>query len=50
MPQKHGKPVQDLLALLEQDRDAMLLIGKRLFGEPNAPMFGLDLLAYGAIK
>lgn len=28
----------------------MLLMGKRLFGKPNAPMFGLDLLAYGAIK
>ena len=39
-----------MLALLEQDRDAMLLTGKRLFGEPNTPMFGLDLLAYGAIK
>ncbi len=50
MSREQGKPVQDLLALLEQDRDAMLLIGKRLFGEPNAPMFGLDLLAYGAIK
>ena len=35
---------------MEQDRDAMLLTGKRLFGAPNAPMFGLDLLAYGAIK
>lgn len=39
-----------MLALVEQDRDAMLLTGKRLFGAPNAPMFGLDLLAYGAIK
>jgi hypothetical protein len=28
----------------------MLLAGKRVFGKPNAPMFGLDLLAYGAIK
>ncbi len=28
----------------------MLFTGKRLFGEANAPMFGLDLLAYGAIK
>jgi hypothetical protein len=50
MSREHSKRVQELLALLEQDRDAMLLTGKRLFGEPNAPMFGLDLLAYGAIK
>lgn len=50
MVQEHGKRVQDLLALLEQDRDAMLLTGKRLIGKRNAPMFGLDLLAYGAIK
>ncbi|MGV8712712.1 MAG: hypothetical protein ACWA6R_09205 [Nitrosomonas sp.] len=28
----------------------MLLTGKHLFGAPNAPIFGLDLLAYGAIK
>ncbi|MBK9623048.1 MAG: hypothetical protein IPO38_00390 [Rhodocyclaceae bacterium] len=47
---EHGENVQSLLALLEQDRDAMLLTGKRLFGAPKAPMFGLDLLAYGAIK
>lgn len=50
MSREHGENVQSLLALLEQDRDAMLLTGKRLFGSPNAPMFGLDLLAYGAIK
>lgn len=50
MSRKHGVNVQSLLTLLEQDRDVMLLTGKRLFGEPNAPMFGLDLLAYGAIK
>jgi len=50
MSREHGKRVQDLLTLLEQDRDALLLTGKRLFGESNAPMFGLDLLAYGAIK
>lgn len=50
MVREHGKRVQDLLALLEQDRDAVLLTGKRLFGERNAPIFGLDLLAYGAIK
>ena len=28
----------------------MLLVGKRLFSKPGAPIFGLDLLAYGAIK
>lgn len=28
----------------------MLLMGKQLFGEPDASIFGLDLLAYGAIK
>lgn len=50
MSRQQGKPIQDLLALVEQDRDAMLMMGKRLFGEPNAPIFGLDLLAYGAIK
>lgn len=50
MLKEQGKLVQDLLALLEQDMDTMLLNGKRLFGKPNAPMFGLDLLAYGAIK
>lgn len=50
MSREHGKRIQDLLALLEQDRDAMLLTGKRLFGQPNAPIYGLDLLAYGAIK
>ncbi len=50
MSHEHGTRTQELLALLEQDRDAMLFTGKRLFGEFNAPMFGLDLLAYGAIK
>lgn len=50
MSRVHGKRIQNLLALLEQDRDAILLTGRRLFGQPNAPMFGLDLLAYGAIK
>lgn len=50
MSREHGKPIQDLLALLERDRDAMLLRGMRLFGQPSAPMYGLDLLAYGAIK
>ena len=50
MSREHGQNVQVLLALVEQDRDAMLLTGKRLFGAPNAPMFGLDLLAYAAIK
>lgn len=50
MSQEHSKHVRELLALLEQDRDSMLLAGQRLFGEPNAPIFGLDLLAYGAIK
>lgn len=50
MSREHGKNIQILLALVEQDRDAMVLTGKRLFGAPKAPMFGLDLLAYGAIK
>lgn len=50
MSREHGKNIQILLDLVEQDRDAMVLTGKRLFGAPNAPMFGLDLLAYGAIK
>lgn len=48
--QEHGKNIQSRLNQLEQDRDAMLLTGMRLFGEPNIPIFGLDLLAYGAIK
>jgi len=50
MSHEHGTRIQELLALLEHDRDAMLFTGKCLFGETNAPMFGLDLLAYGAIK
>ena len=50
MSQEHGRHTKELLALLEQDRDAMLLVGKRLFSKPGAPIFGLDLLAYGAIK
>lgn len=50
MSGEHGKPVQDLLVLLEQDHAAMLRTGKRLFGANNASMYGLDLLAFGAIK
>lgn len=50
MLQEHGKKVQSLLAQVEADRSDMLNTGKRLFGTPNSPMFGLDLLAYGAIK
>ncbi|OIQ83024.1 hypothetical protein GALL_351710 [mine drainage metagenome] len=47
---EHGPAILKLLALVEGDIDAMLDLGKRLFGEPNAEMYPLDLLAFGAIK
>ncbi len=47
---EHGKNIRDRLDQLEKDRDAMLRTGMCLFGESNMPIFGLDLLAYGAIK
>lgn len=50
MHPEHGETVRKLLTLVEGDKDAMLSLGKQLFGEVNAPMFPLDLLAYGAIK
>ena len=50
MHQEHSQAVKKLLILVEGDKNAMLAMGKRLFGEPNAPMFPLDLLAYAAIK
>lgn len=50
MSVQHSKSVHELLDLLQQDQNSMLLMAQNLFGEPGAPMFGLDILAYGAIK
>lgn len=47
---EHGPAVIEQIALVETDIGAMLKLGKRLFGEANAPIFPLDFLAYGAIK
>jgi hypothetical protein len=47
---EHGPAVIEQIALVEKDIGAMLKVGKRLFGEGDAPIFPLDFLAYGAIK
>jgi hypothetical protein len=47
---EHGPAVVEQIALVERDIGAMLKLGKRLFGEPDAPIYPLDFLAYGAIK
>ena len=46
----HTDRVISLLAQVSDDRDAMLKIGTDVFGTAGAPMFPLDLMAFGAVK
>jgi hypothetical protein len=46
----HATGVTALLESVKGDRDAMLRLGMAVFGSPGAPMFSLDLLAFGAVK
>lgn len=49
LPQ-HTDKVIALLTQIETERKAMLRLGMAVVGVPGAQMFGLDLLAFGAVK
>jgi hypothetical protein len=46
----HGPAIVAQLALVESDVSHMLELARRLFGNEDAPIYPLDLLAYGALK
>ena len=46
----HTDRVRSLLTRLTSDRQAMLKVGASVFGHAGAPMFPLDLIAFGAVK
>jgi hypothetical protein len=43
-------PVQSLLEKVKRDREEMIKLGMAVFGSEDAPMFPLDLMAFGAVK
>jgi hypothetical protein len=47
---KHSTEVRESIAVLRNDEDRVLDLGKQLFGAAGAPFFPLDLLAYAALK
>ena len=46
----HTDKVRSLLAQVEADRDAMLKLWVGVLGNAGAPVFPLDLMAFGAVK
>jgi hypothetical protein len=48
--QKHTKNIQDRLLKLDGDRAAMLDLACKGLAYPGAPMYELDILAFGAAK
>lgn len=46
----HGNRVRELLAAVEEDRQALLKLGIEVMGRSGAPFFPVDLMVFGALK